>query len=235
MSEDGKSDGRRRQKCKAKAKGTGQQCQRWARDGYDVCMMHGAGTRVRQEEAPADGRVRQDPATAGLKAGLRTGRYLTRTKTRFGEALADFHGQEEELFDLKLIAARLWTALMTLDEVEGAFDLTQLVEMPEGVQLCTCGELYRRSDVARDILNRVFGIRSILHELIEVVRARHKLDEKTAGTITETQMVAIIVMLVTKLHEIVQDPKVPRDQIPKRLTAWIEASAKGPAGAASPT
>jgi hypothetical protein len=38
--------------CKAQSKRSGQQCRRRANIGYEVCMMHGAGTRARPGGAP---------------------------------------------------------------------------------------------------------------------------------------------------------------------------------------
>ncbi|MFA5036880.1 MAG: hypothetical protein WC479_06865 [Candidatus Izemoplasmatales bacterium] len=43
------AEGRARQ-CTAMCKATGERCQRVARDGYDVCSVHGAGTAIREED-----------------------------------------------------------------------------------------------------------------------------------------------------------------------------------------
>lgn len=226
----------RRQRCTAKAKGSGEQCKRWARDGYTVCPTHGAGTRVRQARPAPDGRVRRDPGTAAVKTGV----YAAKTKARFGEALGEFLARREELFDVDTMAARLWTALLTIDEVESTFDLSQLLDpgdapgAPPGKRLCECGQLYSRADVARDILNRIYAVRGIVHELLEATRVKHKLEERQGMTIGEGQLVAILVMLVGRVHELCQDPGIDRDEIPRLLTAWIGESAKAVAGEARP-
>jgi len=36
---------RRKLKCKAKSKSTGDRCDRWAVEGFEVCQVHGAGTK----------------------------------------------------------------------------------------------------------------------------------------------------------------------------------------------
>lgn len=222
----------RKQKCTAKAKGTGARCRRWAVDGYDVCMVHGAGTSVRQTRPGPDGRVRKDPGTAAIKTGI----YASRTETRFAEAMLEFRANRAELFDIEMMAARLWTALMTIDKVEGTFDLSQLLDdppaegVPPGIALCSCGNLYRKSDIAKDIINRVYAVRSIIHELLEATRVRNRLDERTGTNVSEAQLVAILVMIVQRVTEMAMDPSVERDEIPRLLVQWIDTTAKAAAG-----
>jgi hypothetical protein len=43
---------RRRQKCTAKCKATGNRCERWAVDGYNVCYVHGAGGKKKPGGRP---------------------------------------------------------------------------------------------------------------------------------------------------------------------------------------
>jgi hypothetical protein len=43
------AEGRARQ-CTATCKATGERCQRVARDGYEVCSVHGAGTAIREDD-----------------------------------------------------------------------------------------------------------------------------------------------------------------------------------------
>ena len=35
----------RKKQCDAKSRRSGERCQRWAREGFNVCMMHGAGKK----------------------------------------------------------------------------------------------------------------------------------------------------------------------------------------------
>lgn len=195
--------------------------------------MHGAGTRKRLTEPAPDGELRRDPREAGAIAGVKLGRYMQKTGTRFREAMAEFRAAKEELFDQETIQARLWALLLTVDEVEAAFDLRQLADMRDGgpSQLCECGELLRRAECARDMLNRIYACRSILHELLEGVRVRNKVDERASGLVTETQMVAILAMLMNRLGDIVRDPAVSRDQIVPTLAQWIEAQGRAQSGA----
>mgnify|MGYP001607591333 FL=1 len=189
--------------------------------------MHGAGTNKRLTEPPKDGRLRKDPREAAIVANIKHARYIKHTKARLSTALADFAAAPSaELFDIKVIAARLWTALLALDEVEAAFDVTQLAGMGESPTLCECGTFFRRADIAADFLNRLGAIRGVLHELTEVAKVHHKIDEQRREMFSETQVVGFIVMIVSRLREIAATPDVPREQIARRLTEWIEASGK---------
>ena len=55
---------RKGRRCQAKSKGTADQCLLRAREGFRVCHMHGAGTRVRVERGE-----RKAPETAALVHG----------------------------------------------------------------------------------------------------------------------------------------------------------------------
>jgi hypothetical protein len=60
----------RKLKCKAKAKSTGKQCNRWAVEGYEVCTVHGAGTKKRVNDGS-----RNQPG-----APIKTGRYADKLR-----------------------------------------------------------------------------------------------------------------------------------------------------------
>jgi hypothetical protein len=88
----------RRQRCKAKSKQTGLQCKRWAVEGYEVCPVHGAGTKKRVKDG-----TRQPPG-----APLKTGRYADKMRHKaIADLIAEFEqdGDPMNLFS-ELAAAR---------------------------------------------------------------------------------------------------------------------------------
>jgi len=56
----------RKLQCKAKAKSTGVKCTRWAVEGYEVCTVHGAGTKKRVKDGTKNQPGR--PITSGRYA-----------------------------------------------------------------------------------------------------------------------------------------------------------------------
>ena len=219
---------RRRQRCTATAKSTKERCNRWAVEGYQVCVVHGAGTKKRQVEAPADGRLRQEPATAGIK----TGKYATFTKARMKDAAAAMVEEGEHLFHLETMAARLWATLLAADEVEASFQMTALQSRPtpefiddieDPVQRAEIAmqweenESKRCSFAARDILQRLQMIRGCVHELLEATRVRQKLDDRHGPTITKGQLEATLTIVALWVHELSLDESVARDQIAPKL------------------
>ena len=94
--------------CKAKAKSTGNQCRRWAVDGFEVCQVHGAGS-------PKQGRPGGRPILPG---GGRHSKYLpVRLAARYEESQND-----PELLsmrdDIALIETRVADLLKRVDSNE---------------------------------------------------------------------------------------------------------------------
>lgn len=94
-------NGRTMRRCQAISRRTGQQCTQPARRGYEVCHMHGAGTRKRVQKG-----LRQDPRAAGA-----TRLYDQSEAERISEyaelveALrADLDDSDPEMVQLKAIA-----------------------------------------------------------------------------------------------------------------------------------
>jgi hypothetical protein len=87
---------RRRLKCKAKNKKTGERCGKWANDGYEVCTVHGAGTKKRVAEG-----TRKSPAESGLK----TGRYSKLKSDRFRNLIEQHEADGNPLDILPELAA----------------------------------------------------------------------------------------------------------------------------------
>lgn len=77
-----------KKQCKAKSKRSGERCERWARSGYDVCMMHGAGTKKK-------------PGGAPIKTGLHSKVLKKKLSGKVKKHLKD----EKTLLDIKGIIA----------------------------------------------------------------------------------------------------------------------------------
>jgi hypothetical protein len=194
-------------RCSARSKATGERCRRWAVAGCRVCTVHGAGAPKRRRPfGGPDGRERKDPRAARLKHGL----YSKRLPREVGRVVAEFQGDQEALFDLKAVAARLWTLLMRCDEVE--------VSLADGD--------LRDPKVADGALKAIDAVAKVCAELAKVSVAHTKLSRRNSG-LTERDLVAIVCRVLFKVREVADDDRIPRDKIADTLVAWVEASAEG--------
>lgn len=104
-------------RCQAKAKGTGEQCNKAAVRGSTVCTNHGAGTRKRVKEGK-----RQDPVTASIKHRLYSGIKYDNHYTlvdRIETALEKAHVTDRELAVAKSV---LETTLNSFADQPDALD-----------------------------------------------------------------------------------------------------------------
>src|SRR5207253_1473583 len=101
--------------CQARSKRSGERCRRWARLGYSVCPMHGAGS-ARREAAG----IRENPRLAPLKTGTyarpETLEQYSRTYPKFAERVDHYRKQREKLRDLDELLARLWALADVMSE-----------------------------------------------------------------------------------------------------------------------
>ena len=149
-------------RCSARSKETGERCRRWAVAGCRVCTVHGAGVpKRRQFLGGPDGRERKDPRAARLKHGL----YSKRLPPEVARVVAEFQGDQEALFDLKAVAARLWTMLVRCDEVE--------VSLADGD--------LRDPKVAADVVMAIDAVTKVCRELGKVIVAQTKLSRRNSG------------------------------------------------------
>jgi hypothetical protein len=192
-------------RCSARCKATGERCRRWAVADARVCTVHGAGAPKRRRAfGGPDGRERQDPRAARLKHGL----YSKRLPREVGRVVAEFQGDQEALFDLKAVAARLWTLLMRCDEVEASL---------------ADGDL-RDPKVAADVVMAIDAVTKVCGELGKVIVAHTKLSRRNSG-LTERDLVAIVCRILFKVRDVAADERVPRDKIADTLAEWVSASA----------
>jgi hypothetical protein len=105
-------------RCSARSKATGERCRRWAVAGCQSLHRPRGG----RPQAPPGRSAAQTGANARTRArhGFRHGLYSKRLPREVGRVVAEFQGDQEALFDLKAVAARLWTLLMRCDEVEAS-------------------------------------------------------------------------------------------------------------------
>lgn len=99
--------------CRAKSKRSGRRCQSPAVRGYDVCRMHGAGTRKRVKEGK-----RQSPRLAPIKTGEYTS-PRTEAERRildpeYARCLEEVR-QNPDLMNMDEMAARIYASLRSLD------------------------------------------------------------------------------------------------------------------------
>lgn len=110
---------RRRLKCKAKSRRSGQQCRNWARNGFEVCRMHGVGGTKRVENG-----TRKDPTTVSIKHGL----FVRQARGKLAQRAKGYEQEDAgELFDLKRQAAVLWASLELADEEGRHEDIARIV------------------------------------------------------------------------------------------------------------
>ena len=193
--------------CSAKSKRTGKPCRNYAVKGHSVCRMHGAGSPSRVKAG-----TRKDPRTAALKHGL----YATKTVEALGGVVAEFEDDLEQLYRLDTMQARLWALLLRLDAAEQSVDLDSLIP-GEGVE-----EDFRSQDAAKDYLSRVAGIEKILSQLMAGVRTKQRIEEKSDGAVSRQQVVAMLVMIASWVHEIATDESIPRAEISSVLVGKYE-------------
>lgn len=191
-------------RCAATSKATGSRCRRWAVGGARVCVVHGAGAPVRRHKPGPDGRTRIDPRNARLVTGL----YSKRVPRELAAAVRDFRGSAANLYDLDMVAARLWALLERCDQVEH--------EATKGADL-------RDPQEAAVAIAAMEAVRRTLHEIGNLCLARARLQISGSGTIERAQVAA---MLATVLHwadDLGRDERVPRDEIGRRLADRLDA------------
>lgn len=183
-----------RSHCTATARGTGARCRRWSVSGYGVCVVHGAGAPVRRRRPAPDGRLRSDPRSAGLVHGV----YARHLPDALAETVAAMAEAGDELFDLKIVAARLWALLLSADDVErAAFESTDLTEEPTPV------------------LRAMNAVPSVTREIRRVIELEHRIRRR-ASAIDVAQLSSIIAVLLLRVHELALDETVARDEISPR-------------------
>jgi hypothetical protein len=188
-----------RRRCSAKAKATGCRCRRWAVKDYNVCVVHGAGAPVRRTRPGPDGRRRADPRTAPLIHGV----YAKYQPEALADVVSAMLEAEDELFDLKTVAARLWALLISADAVEdAAFAGTDL------------------SSEAGPVLQAMNMVLSVLRELRRVIEANERIERRTKG-LSFDQLTWMIGVVVLWAHDLAHDEAVPRAEIGPRLMARL--------------
>jgi hypothetical protein len=189
--------------CTAKSKRTGERCRRWSLAGRHVCMMHGAGTRVRQARTPKDGRPRRDPTCAALKHG----RYASRVPDTLAQATVAYGKAGEELYRLDTIAARTWVHLEHCDALLAA---TQTAVQSDGAEM----------DAFAPHLAALMTVDRALGRLVHIVSTRHRILCKSEA-ISRGEMVAVLRLLAQWVDDLALDESVPRDEIRGRLAERV--------------
>lgn len=196
---------RPQKKCTAHKK-DGSPCGRWAREGYPVCPMHGAGTAKRVKEGK-----RKDPGTAALKTGL----YASKAHEQLKETIGGYLKRKADLWNLNAVAARLWAALERADRIEYAIDISEL----EGAE----GE--ERVDLAVDMLRRLQASVTILDKLGNLILGRERLLTSGSDTLTRGQVVAMFLQILNIVREVAGDTRISREDIAVRVAERLEALA----------
>ena len=101
-------------KCKARAKGSGEQCKKNAVTGFEVCSTHGAGTRKRVREGK-----RKSPALCSIK----TGEYVSPNTEKirqiydpeYARCLTEVEQDPQKLMNLDEMAKRIYATLRSYD------------------------------------------------------------------------------------------------------------------------
>jgi hypothetical protein len=186
-------------RCTATAKGTGERCRRWAVSGFNVCVVHGVGTRKRRKKAPRDGRLRKDPTTARFVHGL----YASRVPRTINAAAAAYEAAGEELYRLDAVAARLWVLLEQCDR------------MAEAARRDAKGNATPSSVAA------LLAVERVLNQIQRVIALRHRLDPSQREMITQGDLLGVLRIVSASVEELALDESVPREDFRARLVDLV--------------
>lgn len=198
----------RRQKCKGRSKRSGEPCQLWARDGFDVCHIHGAGTRKRVQRG-----TRKDPAKAALKHGL----YASRMNAEMREGVAEYLENRRELYRMDVVAARLWVLLERADRLAGVLE-ARMDELDALENEALAATLRREFD-------RLDSVRAVLNDLLKVILAHEKVQLGGAESVTRAQLVGWMMTFLGWVQQAAADESLPRDRIAEAVLGRMGAVA----------
>mgnify|MGYP001176331834 FL=1 len=197
-------------RCTAKSKRSGVQCRNFAVQGHHVCRMHGAGNPSRIKDG-----TRKDPRTANLKHGL----YARSTVKRLGELVGEFERDQEQLYSVDTMMARLWAMLTRMDEIEQSFDIADFVD---AIHSGDDAELFKKQEQAKDFITRLSGIRTLISEMFQGVRTKQRLEEKQGDAVSRGQLVAMLMVVHGWVLNLCSDESVRREDIPNLLLSRFE-------------
>ena len=160
-------------KCKARAKGSSQQCKKNAVTGYEVCATHGAGTRKRVLEGK-----RKSPALCSIK----TGEYVSPNTEAirkiydpdYARCLEEVEQDPHKLMNLDEMAKRIYATLRSYDFREMAAErrdraLTEIAFAISRVEQVRLTDQKRRTEMVSGFV-QVFV--TILEEYVPHERIR---------------------------------------------------------------
>lgn len=198
-------------KCTARRR-NGEPCGAWARRGYRVCRMHGAGTRKREKDGS-----RQPPGRPPVH-----GIYSARAKMSAAAATADYEGAQDELYRLDAVTARAWVMLEHADR-----GVTLCLKWMEQIEQRDEPGLEPGDLTILQALNGAMGAAErALGRLESLSTTRAKLNQGD-GAISRIEMIAILRLVGAWVRELAADDRVPRDRIADALFERVSAYAAG--------
>lgn len=225
--------------CKAMSKRSKERCRRYVLTGYDVCIMHGAGTKKRLTQPAPDGRIRKDPATAALKTGL----YTQFSRHPLRDKVAAMEAEPGQLYNLNQMAARAWALLLSADELEASIDWSALTPQPPPTYVediedakerlaaeieWNRNETTRVINLSRDVAQRLMVTKGAIQTLYDAIRVQQRLNDRAGPTITKDQLAVTLRVFVLMVHELALDPTIPREEIAPRVLPRMLAEPEAP-------